>query len=394
VTKPEKVALINVQKTTVLAFPELVARIKKKHQSIATNPRYQRNGLKAGLSYLDKLEDLRRRNIINVDLEVPKEFVRELRCNKVFRKGGILRKTNSREIAKHLKEVKPSNVRKLVKAANFAFVAIDVLESALLDEKLKAILEIVKSVEAKLDAQNRGKLKGALAAMQEIALIQDPETKRQRINLIQNSLKESEWILREEYENRWSKYSSSMVSFDSSKITNTSELTQMRDQAKALVEDLESIVLCQVGHTQLYVILNEYVAAEKGAEELTAFVADNLERFKNAFGAPSLDTKESKHKTIFNLGKQQKFADFRERVFEPNERIEHLLNQTIIYSLTVPEEIVSSADLDEEEPLSLHGESSMTIWDRLAMLWLRLVYRLKNFWRSLFSRDSSLQSSL
>jgi hypothetical protein len=204
----------NIQATTVLAFPELIGRVRKRHQSIAANPRYEKNALKAGLSCLDKLEDLRRRNVINVDLEVPKEFVRQLRSNKVFRKGGILRKTNSKEIAKHLKEVKPSNVRKLAKAANVAFIAIDVLESALLDEKLKAILEVVKSVEAKLEAQNKGKLKGALAAMQEIALIQDSETKRQRINLIQNSLKESEWVFREEYENQWSKYSSSKISFD------------------------------------------------------------------------------------------------------------------------------------------------------------------------------------
>jgi hypothetical protein len=167
----------------------------------------------------------------------------------------------------------------------------------------------------------------------------------------------------------------------------------MQDIAKTLVDDLESIVLCHVGHTQLYVTLNEYVAAEKGAEELTAFVADNVKRFKNAFGVASLDTKEPKHKTILRLRKQQKFAHFRENVLEPNERIETLLNQVIVYSLTVPEEIVSNVDQHEEDGTGfLHAERRMTIWDRLAMLWLTVVFRCRKFWRSLFLRKNSVSS--
>jgi hypothetical protein len=371
----------DLEQTTVLSFPELVARVQKKHRSLSVNPRYAKEGSKGALRALEKLEKFRRRNVIRVDLEGPKEFVKQLRSNKVFRRGGILRKTNTKEIAKHLKEAKPSKVLKLAKVANIAFLAVDILESALLDEKLKAILDVVKSIEAKLEAQNKGKLKGALATMQELAFIQDPETKRLRINLIQNSLKECEWVFKEELENRWSKYSSSRVSFDSSKLTNSSELKEMQHLADSLVADLESVALCQVAHTQLYVVLNEYVAAEKGAEELLAFMADNVERFKNAFGAETLDIKQPKHKTILRIRRGKKFNTFREHVVEPNERIENLLNQMMIYSLTIPEEIVSESQKSGVLQI-VDQERRISLWDRLSMLWLALIYRLKTIWRS------------
>src|SRR5882724_11942860 len=118
--------------TTVLAFPELVGRVKKRHDSIAVNPRYQKSVAKLGVQHLQKLEHLLKGNVISVDLEIPKELVSKLRSNKVFRKGGILRGSDSKQIVRHLKDVKPSKVCKLAKAANIAFVAIDVLETALL----------------------------------------------------------------------------------------------------------------------------------------------------------------------------------------------------------------------------------------------------------------------
>src|SRR4029077_5970175 len=99
--------------------------------------------------------------------------------------------------------------------------------------------------------------------MHELGRIHDSETKRQRINLIQSSLKEAEWIFREEYENRWKKYLEARKSFDGAWITNSSELQQMQQQAASLVDSLEPIVLCQLGQTQLNVELNEYVSAEK-----------------------------------------------------------------------------------------------------------------------------------
>ena len=164
--------------TVSLSFTQLVAKVEKRHKSIAANPRYQRGAGKVAVHYLQKLDDLRRRNIIKAELELPKQLARELRNNKVFRKGSVLRRTGSGEIVKHLKDVRPSKVVKITKALNVAFIVVDALETVLVDEKLKQILEVVRSVEAKLDAQNRGKLKGALAAIHDLPSIQDSETKR------------------------------------------------------------------------------------------------------------------------------------------------------------------------------------------------------------------------
>jgi hypothetical protein len=381
------------QDKIVLSFPELVAKIEKRHESLAANPRYQRGGAKLAVHYLNKLDDLRRRNLIKVELEIPKKLSRQLRANKVFRKGGVLRRTGSGEVVKHLKEIRPSNVRKLARSLNVAFVVVDALESVLLDEKLKEILEVVRSIEAKLDAQNRGKLKGALAGMQDIPLIHDSETKRQRICLIQNSLKEAEWVFREEYENRWKKYSQSRTSFDSAWITNATELQQMQEQAGSLVESLEPIVLCQLGHTQLYVELNEYVSAEKGAEHLTAFLAENVERFKQGFGEASLAAKEPKHKRLLNIGREKRFSEFRDNVLEPMERIESLLNETLVYQLTIPEEIVSPTDGAETAIGCLDAPRKVTLWDRLSVFALSIYYKMKALWSALCARLRGASSS-
>lgn len=190
---------------------------------------------------------------------------------------------------------------------------------------------------------NRGKLKGALAAIQDLLSIQDFETKRHRICLIQHSLKEAEWIFREEYENRWKKYLEARKSFEGAWVTNSSELQQMQQHAASLIDSLEPVVLCQLGQTQLDVELNEYVSAERGGQELTAFVAENLDRFKEAFGEASLDATQPKHKKMLSIRREKEFAAFREGVLEPTERIESLLNETLVYHLTIPEEIAAPA---------------------------------------------------
>jgi hypothetical protein len=117
----------------------------------------------------------------------------------------------------------------------------------------------------------------------------------------------------------------------------------MHQHAASLIDSLEPVVLCQLGQTQLDVELNEYVSAERGGQELTAFVAENLDRFKEAFGEASLDATQPKHKKMLSIRREKEFAAFREGVLEPTERIESLLNETLVYHLTIPEEIAAPA---------------------------------------------------
>jgi len=166
----------------------------------------------------------------------------------------------------------------------------------------------------------------------------------------------------------------------------------MQRHAASLIDSLEPIVLCQLGQTQLNVELSEYVSAEKGGQELTAFVAENLDRFKEAFGEASLDATQPEHKKMLNIRREKEFAAFRERVLEPMERIESLLNETLVYHLTIPEEIAAPTTATSEARL-LTAPRRLTVLDRLTMFALSLWYKLKARWSASFSRVRGTSAS-
>ncbi len=67
---------------------------------------------------------------ITAELAVPKEIAKVISGGAAKRVGGVVRNVKSGRILKHLKEVKPSHVRKLLKSPMLAFVIMDAMQSS------------------------------------------------------------------------------------------------------------------------------------------------------------------------------------------------------------------------------------------------------------------------
>lgn len=115
---------------------------------------------------------------ITAELAVPKEIAKAISGGTAERVGSSVR---SGRILKHLKEVKPSHVRKLLKSPTLAFVIMDALQSALLNEKLAAIQLQLKEIDRKLEAQHRGLLRKAIEQMRDLPCLK-PANRRQRLH--------------------------------------------------------------------------------------------------------------------------------------------------------------------------------------------------------------------
>lgn len=142
--------------TVVESFETLAEKLKEHQKKLSVNRNYIKGGLAIGVNALEKIEKLKNKHIINVNLEIPKKFYEELREGRVVRVGGALKHPTKNVFKKHLKEIKPSAVRKLTKATNMVLFITDVFGEVLVDQKLGDIMNAVKEIDLKLEAQNRG----------------------------------------------------------------------------------------------------------------------------------------------------------------------------------------------------------------------------------------------
>jgi len=356
----------------IVSIKELNSKLKQHQKKLSLNKKYVKEGAKVGSKAIEKIEKVVNKHIINVNLEIPKEFVKKLAEGKVYRKGGALKIPQTERFAKHLSEVKPSNVKRLTKIANVAFLALDLIESAIVDQKLKDILEYVKDIDLKLDAQNRGAFKSAIEQIKELQLIQNLDVKNQKILLIQDRLSYCEHLFTEIYEGRWQNYLELKRKFDNSILDNSSELKKMIKLAKNLPNDLEPIILCKIAQTKLCEMQGEYILAKEKSFVLNSFLADKLDEYKDEFDSPGLDSKKNKYKKYGFQKRDKRFAKIKEELIEANEKVEFLLTSSICYTLSIPEEL-------GEEVEVIHVDESSTKTESLFL-------RIKNWFISLLKK--------
>lgn len=331
-------------KKEIVTAKELQSKLKQHQNKLSHNKKYIKEGSKVGLKAVEKIEKVFNKHIINVNLEIPKDFVKKLGEEKVYRIGGALRIRENKRFAKHLSEVSPSNVKKLAKFGNVAFLALDLIESAVVDQKLKEILIYVKDIDLKLDAQNRGELKSAIEQIKELQLIQNEEVKKQKILFIQDRLSYCEQLFTEIYDGRWQKYVELNRKYQDSRITNYTELKELTRIGKSLPNDLDPIVLCKVAQTKLCEMQGEFILAKEKAFNLNSFVADKLDEYKDAFSSNSLSIQKEKYKRCGFQKRNKRFIAVEEELEESNEKIEFLLNYSICYTLSIPEELDEEVD--------------------------------------------------
>ena len=362
----------------IVNFETLVTRLEEHQNRLSVNPNYIKDGLVVGLNTIKKIKQLKNKHIINVDLEIPKELYKQLGAGKIKRVAGALKHPQKHTFIKHLQEVKPSKVKKLSKVANIAFVALDVLESVIVDQKLKEIIEIVKEIDLKLDAQNRGALKSAIEQIKDLHLVQSPETKQQKILFIQNGLSYCEHLYTSIYENKWNKYIELNNKYAKSKITNSSELNELRKLGIAIPDALEPIIICKVAQTKLYEMQDEYVLAQDKAFNLVTFLTDRLSDYKNAFDDNALNYKKKLYKNYGIQKRDKRFLRIKDELIEPNEKIEFLLNSTLCYALSIPE-IIEQTETNKVDNYVdyLEIKTSENLWQKIITWFSRIINKIK-----------------
>ncbi|MCR4322050.1 MAG: hypothetical protein NUV74_17160 [Candidatus Brocadiaceae bacterium] len=346
--------IANKNDVAVESFGTLAKKLEEHQKKLSVNRNYIKDGVVIGVNALEKIEKLKNKHIINVNLEIPKKIYEELRDGKVVRVGGALKHPTKNVFRKHLKEIKPSAVRKLTKATNMVFFVTDVFESVLVDQKLRDIMNTVKEIDLKLEAQNRGAFLSAIEQSRELYLIQNEEIKRQKIILVLDKLSYCEHLFTVIYENKWKEYIKLDNSYKNdfkSRLTNTSELKKMCEIGKALPEYLEIIALCKIAQVRLWEMLGQYVLAKEKAFNLVSFLSEKIDNYKDNFGDYALSIKLGSHSRLFGefwdmctwdaggLHREKRLKNIKDGFIESHERIEFLLNTALCVPLDVPEEL-------------------------------------------------------
>ena len=276
----------------------------------------------------------RSRNI-TVELAVPKEIAKAISEGAAMRGGSVVRSVQSGGILKHLKEVKPSNVRKLLKSPMLAFVIMDALQSALLNEKLETIQLQLKEIDRKLEAQNQGPLRKAIEQMRDLPHLKDKNLWHQ-IHQIRNSLREFEGIYSGLCDSRWEMIEPLLNDYLGARTTNDAEGKKLCVAAQEITLDIEMIANAKILHAQMTMELDETHAAEQEVLRLQEFLLQQEERFQTVFGEEASIQNEATHRQFW--GKRSKArAKVQESLIEPAERIDHLLNTSLLLHLALPE---------------------------------------------------------
>jgi hypothetical protein len=289
---------------------------------------------------------------VKPELEVPKAICKALKDGTVKRFGGVVRNTESGSILKHLKEIKPTQVRKLLKSPMLPFVLLDAAQSALLNEKLAAIQLQLKEIDRKLDAQNQAPLRKAIEQMRDFPYLRDESNRRQQLHHIRESLREFEGIHLSLCDSRWENIEQLLHSYKHARMTNASERKKLCVSARQLSLDLEMIVNAKLMHAQMTLELGERVATEQEMLRLEEFLLNQRVRFHATFNALR---KRSAHRTLLRRT-EAAHEHALQSLIEPTERLDNLLNSSLFFHLALPDSVAS--DVQPLAPTSATEESA------------------------------------
>lgn len=272
--------------------------------------------------------------MIKAKLAVPKEIAKAITEGTAKRTGSVVRSVKSGRILRHLKEVKPSHVRKLLKSPMLAFVLMDALQTTLLNEKLAAIQLQLKEIDRKLEAQNQGPLRKAIEQMHDLPHL-NGRNRWQQIHQVRNSLREFEGLYSSLCDSRWETIGHLLKSYEGARITNDAECKKLCVAAQEVALDIEMIVNAKILHARITVEIGELRAAEQEVLRLQEFLLHQEERFQAVFGEEAPIQKVESHRRI--LGRKLTACnEVRTRLVEPAERIDHLLNSSLLLHLVLP----------------------------------------------------------
>lgn len=289
---------------------------------------------------------------ITAELEVPREIAKVISEGTAKRVAGVVRNVKSGRILKHLKEVKPSHVRKLLKSPMLAFVLMEALQSAMLNEKLAAIQLQLKEIDRKLEAQNQGPFRKAIEQMRDLPHLKG-RNRWHQMHQIRNSLREFEGIHSSLCDGRWETITRLLKGYEGAHFTNDTERKSLCVAAQDVTLSIEMIANAKILHARMTAELGETHASEQEVLRLQEFLLQQEERFQASFGEDAPIQKLETQRRILGR-KLAARGETRERLIEPTERIDHLLNSSLLLLLALPEKAdrggrSETSERDQEE---------------------------------------------
>lgn len=215
----------------------------------------------------------------------------------------------------------------------------DALQSALLNEKLAAIQLQLKEIDRKLEAQNQGPLRKAIEQMRDLPHLKGKNQWHQ-IHQIRNSLREFEGIYSSLCDSRWETIGCLYKDYEEARLTNDAERKKLCAAAQEVSLDIEMIANAKILHAQMTVELGEPHAAEQEVVRLQEFLLQQEERFQAVFGEEAPIQKLATHRRVVGW-KLTARREARMRLVEPTERIDHLLNSSLLLHLALPEKALT-----------------------------------------------------
>ena len=228
-----------------------------------------------------------------------------------------------------------------------AFVLMDALQSVLLKEKVETIQLQLKEIDRKVEAQHRGLLRKAIEQMRDLPHLK-AGNRRRRLHQIQESLSLFGGIYSDLCESRWQTIDELLKSYDGARVTNDAERKKLCAAAQEISLDIEMIANAKILHARMTVELEEPHAAEQEVLRLQEFLLEQEERFQTNFGEKAPIQKLETHRRV--LGRNlTSHGEARERLVEPAERIDHLLNSSLLLHFALPEKADAGGQSQTQE---------------------------------------------
>ncbi len=157
-----------------------------------------------------------------------------------------------------------------------------------------------------------------------------------RIHQIQDSLREFEGIHSSLCDSRWDTINQLIEGYERARVTNVSQRRKLCAEAHVISRDIEMVANAKILHARMTVELGETHAAEQEVLRLQDFLLQQETRFQAVFGEGALLGNPATHRVPIGRALTAR-NDARLQLIEPTERLDHLLNSSLLLHLALPD---------------------------------------------------------
>ena len=169
-------------------------------------------------------------------LEIPPELAKEFSAGRLFRQGGTLRDSEGK-IRGFLKDASKSK-KILTKAPALAFLAMDVAQSVLLNEKLAQIQDQLGQIDDKLKSLIDSKVRSALAEAPKVFLFKQPAERRLKAHFVLTQISEAIPLINSSLESRLKALRKRILQADPDSISIFGGKSRAREECRKIFQEM------------------------------------------------------------------------------------------------------------------------------------------------------------